>query len=251
MDIPDSKIKSDLTEWYTISNQNHFWVYWRFLAIRKYLSLSNLSSKRIADVGCGIGTLAAQIKSYVPCHIDGFEIEKPRQSEILINSNALDTFSVYDLLTRDIKHVSKYDYIFALDVIEHINDPEEFLKACNDHLKPGGLLVINVPALKRFYSRYDVAAGHFKRYEKEELLRELTNANFTSVRAMYWGLSLLPFLILRNVRVFFSKNIITDGFKPPNKLFNFAMKMLARCECKVLNEPMMGTSLIATATKLN
>ena len=62
-----------------------------------------------------------------------------------------------------------YDLVLLMDVIEHVDDDTAFLKTSLAHLKPGGIVVINVPAHMAFYSKYDEVAGHKRRYSTADL----------------------------------------------------------------------------------
>lgn len=62
-----------------------------------------------------------------------------------------------------------FDAIIYIDVIEHIeHDSEELIKA-SKHLKPGGRLIILVPAHNFLFTKFDKAIGHFRRYNKKML----------------------------------------------------------------------------------
>ena len=50
--------------------------------------------------------------------------------------------------------------------MEHIEDSKGEFKRIQNHLKPGGHLIILVPAYQRLYSEFDKAIGHFRRYNK-------------------------------------------------------------------------------------
>ena len=65
-----------------------------------------------------------------------------------------------------------------MDVLEHIEEPERFLRSVFFHLSPTGRLIINVPALQIFYSKYDTLVGHLRRYDINFLRQELELAGF-------------------------------------------------------------------------
>ena len=58
----------------------------------------------------------------------------------------------------------RYDLICAFDVIEHLEDDRGALRWIADHLHPGGLFLATVPAHPWFFTRHDVAVGHYRRY---------------------------------------------------------------------------------------
>jgi len=64
----------------------------------------------------------------------------------------------------------RFQALMYLDVVEHIEDDAAELKLASDLLKPGGHLIILVPAHQWLYTPFDKAIGHFRRYSRETLL---------------------------------------------------------------------------------
>src|SRR5690606_25250607 len=64
---------------------------------------------------------------------------------------------------------ASFDIVLSLDVLEHIERDEVALSQWVSILKPGGKLVLSVPAHQRKWSNGDVWAGHFRRYDKEPI----------------------------------------------------------------------------------
>src|SRR3989304_4840876 len=108
--------------------------------------------------------------------------------------------------------------IFLFDVLEHIDLTESFLRAALHHLKPGGLLMLNVPSLELLYSRYDTAAGHHRRYRKRTLRVEVEPLGMKVEDIRYWGMSMVPLLLLVKLLLARSADdddaIIRKGFRP-------------------------------------
>ena len=71
-----------------------------------------------------------------------------------------------------------YDTIVCLNVLEHIEDDVVALKNMHSLLKPGGRLVLYVPANPRLYCEIDRGVGHYRRYRIGELSRKMTQAGF-------------------------------------------------------------------------
>jgi hypothetical protein len=68
---------------------------------------------------------------------------------------------------------ARYDsaeFVTLLDVLEHQHDDHEFLSALVRKMSPGSTLLVMVPALPSLWSQWDVALGHFRRYDKGSLL---------------------------------------------------------------------------------
>ena len=64
---------------------------------------------------------------------------------------------------------SSYDAAFLLDVLEHVDDEEGLLKNIFSVLKPGGILVVTVPAHQALFSKHDVFLEHRRRYNRGRL----------------------------------------------------------------------------------
>jgi SAM-dependent methyltransferase len=71
-----------------------------------------------------------------------------------------------------------FDLVVACEVLEHLEDEEAALALWQGWLRPGGRLLLSVPAHARKWSATDVWAGHFRRYEKDGLLHLLDRAGF-------------------------------------------------------------------------
>ena len=71
-----------------------------------------------------------------------------------------------------------YDGIFSVNVMEHLEDDEGFLRRFHAKLKPGGLLNLYAPAGPELYSHLDKLVHHFRRYGRGELEGKLRKAGF-------------------------------------------------------------------------
>ena len=83
------------------------------------------------------------------------------------------------------------DIVTMLDVLEHLRDDSAALDEVRRVLKPGGALVLSVPAYQHLWSAHDEALHHFRRYEKSGLECVLRRAGFTSLRVSF-AMSLMP-----------------------------------------------------------
>jgi SAM-dependent methyltransferase len=64
----------------------------------------------------------------------------------------------------------RFDTVFYIDVLEHIERDREELERAVEHLDPGGHLAILAPAHQSLFSPFDTALGHFRRYSRTSLL---------------------------------------------------------------------------------
>lgn len=71
-----------------------------------------------------------------------------------------------------------FDVLFSFDVLEHIRDDQAALAQWASWLRPGGKLLLSVPARMSHWSPGDDWAGHYRRYERGQLCDMLTAAGF-------------------------------------------------------------------------
>jgi SAM-dependent methyltransferase len=83
-----------------------------------------------------------------------------------------------------------FDVLVACEVLEHIADDRAALEEWRGWLRAGGHLILSVPAHARRWSATDVWAGHFRRYEKEDLRRLFEDAGFEVVELECYGFPL-------------------------------------------------------------
>ena len=81
----------------------------------------------------------------------------------------------------------EYDVVMASDVIEHIKDDRQALKNLFSFLKPGGVLVVTVPAHSHLFGKRDKLWGHYRRYDRNYLLKQLSTLNGNIVSMTYWN----------------------------------------------------------------
>jgi SAM-dependent methyltransferase len=235
------------TEWYEMADENHFWMRWRAeVALRLMDSIGMRRAAPLAalDIGSGAGGFRRQIERATAWKVDITDLNaealraaRPGRGRILY----------YDAAERSPRLVRSYDAVFLFDVIEHVERPAQLLTAALEHLRPGGHLVLNVPALQALFSAYDVAQGHFRRYTRASLSAELQvlPGRLESIR--YWGLALVPLLAIRRLMLGSrpSPDTVRSGFAPPSRAVNRLLSGLGRLERMLLADPPLGTSVMA------
>ncbi len=231
--------------WFDIASARHFWIQRRFEVLHKLTTGFDWPHLKLAEIGSGSGLVQRQFEDYLGAEIDGFDLNEValRQAAGLRSQRFC-----YNIHARSASLHRTYDGIVLFDVIEHIDDDLGFLESAIHHLKPGGFLVINVPALQSLYSSYDKAAGHVRRYSAEELIALVKSAGLKVEQWTYWGKPMLPLLALRKRRLEAMHDadaIIRDGFDSRGALMNAALLTLSRCE--TIPQQSKGTSLMLIA----
>lgn len=119
-------------------------------------------SPKVLDFGAGSGTYADMFKAKGVIMPDCLEPDADLQK--VLSEKGYKTVSDSAKLKPE-----SYDVIYALNVLEHIEDDGEIIKQLSRALKPGGKLVVYVPAFQVLFSTMDKRVGHFRRYKKDRL----------------------------------------------------------------------------------
>ncbi len=237
-------------DWYELADDTHFWMRWRLAVLAALLKEHGLGGgkRRALDIGCGAGTVQRQIEGITDWTVDGTDLNRIALARNAGGRGAVMDYNIFD---RRADLLGSYDAAVLFDVLEHIDDDRAFLGASLDHLRPGGLVLVNVPALQAVYSRYDEVAGHVRRYGRAEVERLLAGAGLQLIDCRFWGMSMVPIAfirkaMLRNVPV---AEVIRRGFHPPSRLADMVLSAAMRVETALLVHPPIGTSIMALAAK--
>ena len=149
----------------------------RYNAYLLDLVQKNAVGESVLDHGAGAGTFA------LPLARDGMHVlcmEPDRNLRTSLEQAGLD---VVDRL--EVVGAGSIDYAYTLNVLEHIDDDAAALRQLHRCLRPGGRLLVYVPAFPLLYSQMDKHVGHFRRYRRKALVELLASAGFDVARARY------------------------------------------------------------------
>ena len=229
--------------YFEIASVDHFWINRRFDVFQRLAGNLVLNAQEIAEIGCGHGLLQRQIEDRHGREVNGFDL-----NEFALKQNVSRRSAVccYDISQKDPTLRRRFDLILLFDVLEHIADEDRFLSALLYHMAPTGKLVVNVPAGQWAYSAYDRADGHVRRYSIQSLRNVASRNNLEIAKWTYWGLPLLPLVVLR--KLWLSRNhdedkIVSTGFDSRTHTINKLLGLLSRCE--PISQTLAGSSLMA------
>jgi SAM-dependent methyltransferase len=92
------------------------------------------------------------------------------------------------------------DLVVAFDILEHIGDDKSASGEMFRVLRPGGVALVAVPCDMELWSEHDVAVGHVRRYERQELVDLLESSGFTLENLNSWNVLLRPVAARRRKR---------------------------------------------------
>lgn len=232
----------------------------RFDLIRRVLRDRN--PQTILEVGCGQGALGARLSTYA----DYLGVEPDEQS-FQVAEQRVTQFGGHVLHGVDavIADDAKFDLVCAFEVLEHLEDDRAALVRWAKLIKPGGAMLLSVPAWQDRFGPMDENVGHFRRYSPDELSVKLTDAGLSSphVQVYGWPLGFALEAVRNRVdgkRLAAAKaegRSVADltaasgrTFQPPNPRVGKAVQ-LATVPFRLLQRtrPNAGIGLIAVATK--
>ena len=232
--------------WFDITSPDHFWIEWRFEALKHLRSTLPPASEPILEIGCGHGVFRQQLEQQFGYSVDGCDLN---MTALEMATPGRGRLLAYDIHERHPELLGRYAAVFLMDVVEHLDDDVAFVRSAAAHGKPGGVVVINVPAHQWLYSGYDTEAGHVRRYNRATMTAIIRKAGLEPIAVRYWGLSLVPLLVARMALMAGSRSdqIIRRGFEPPGETAHRVLKWMKRAETRAFKSPPSGTSVLAVA----
>lgn len=167
----------------------HFWFVGRRALVRGLLARHlGPAPQRLLDVGCGTGHLARELLAA------GHRVAAVDLLPEALAAARADAPGV-GLLRADAGRLplaaGGFDAVTALDVLEHVDDAAA-LAELRRVVRPGGLLVLTVPAAPWLWSHRDEAAGHRRRYTRKRLEAALARAGFAPLELGAYQCALFP-----------------------------------------------------------
>jgi 2-polyprenyl-3-methyl-5-hydroxy-6-metoxy-1,4-benzoquinol methylase len=147
--------------------------------------LRHTKARTFLEVGVGSGRLAALLLSR---GLRGYGIDASQEAIALAQSEL--RHEIADgrirLLCGDIfdTHPTTFervDLALSMMVMEHVEDDVGFVRSITRFIRPGGQLIISVPARRDLWSIEDETVGHVRRYDRADLERTLRTAGLTDI----------------------------------------------------------------------
>ncbi len=224
--------------------RRHWW--WR---ARERLLLRELEARlapgaagAVLDFGCGDGLFLDALRRFGEPY--GIETDTRLLSPDGPWRSRIDTRP----LERDPSQHGRFGLIVALDVLEHIADPQPVVAELTRRLRPGGLFVVTVPAFQQLWTAHDEMNQHVRRYTTAEASTLVASAGLEVIEARYFfvWLALLKWLVVQKER------LLPGSLAPPRVPFapiNAAFHLAARAEQRLLGRghPPFGSSALVIA----
>jgi SAM-dependent methyltransferase len=215
--------------------------FWMYSQMRPFLR------GNILEIGSGIGNISDfLIKEFPSACLSDVRVQYtehlkqhfPKNIVLKIDLVHPEFETVYEEL------LGSFDFVFALNVVEHIKD--DLLAASNmaKLLKPSGKMFILVPAYQWLYNSFDVALEHFRRYNKNKIAR-LNPDGCQPIQSGYFNaFGILGWFIVGSI---FKKKIIPEGNM---SLFNKIVPMVKLFDWVLGNRIGLSVILVTEKTRI-
>jgi SAM-dependent methyltransferase len=184
-------VEQNFSKEYGDWEQWHWWFRGRRQIIRSLLlhELTLPAPRRILSVGCGP---SQGLNWLVPFagpdgEVVGLDLD-PQHGK----SCAKQVTFVAGKLEEAPLAGAQFDVVLALDVLEHLDDDTTGLREVIRLVKPGGLMLLTVPALPSVWGGQDVISHHRRRYTKRSLRQLLNSAQLSGYQIRYFNTLLFP-----------------------------------------------------------
>ena len=154
-----------------------------------YDTIAPHCSGRILEIGSGIGNISRYfLEEGRDIVLSDIRLQYCTQLESQFPGTSVIQIDLVDEKFEDKyqKYLSSFDTVFALNVIEHIENDELAMRNIRKLLRPGGACVILVPAFQFLYNKFDENLLHFRRYNHRSL-GKLMESSFNLTRTFYFN----------------------------------------------------------------
>jgi len=216
-----------------------------------YKELNKLAPGFTLDAGCGTGEysmflaeLGHKVTAFDPSPyaVERFVERGGRQAGVQMEVSTIEDFC----------STKMFNNIVCIEVFEHLAPEYNAMKKLYSLLKPGGMMVISVPATPLLYSEGDRVSGHHRRYSRKAMNRLLGCVAFRKRRLIRYGFPVLFFYLLFQ-RIFLD-NIIIKHFSSSSTGRHEITRQLSKLFPTILfidclNLPFWSTGYVAICRK--
>jgi glycosyltransferase involved in cell wall biosynthesis len=157
----------------------------RYDVVQRMLPPSGVTD--VLEIGCGQGAFGARLARRY--RYLGVEPDKTSWAVAQRRVTAVSSGEVRNVAVEALGD-ERFDLVCAFEVLEHIEDDAAAVKDWAGRLRPGGWLLLSVPADQRRFGPWDELVGHFRRYDSQSITDLLASCGFGEIKVRYYGFPL-------------------------------------------------------------
>lgn len=182
----------------------------------------------LLDVGCGTGKNLEAFSRLLKT----FGTDMSKEALRFCKKRGLKNLALGDGETLPYKK-NTFTIVTALDVVEHTDD-RQILAEIYRVLKPGGYLIVTVPAFQFLWSKWDEVLHHQRRYTTRSLEAVISQTEFVPLKTSYlYSFLLLPILVIRTIKQLISSTKYGSDFTLSHPVINTVMQQVSKLERKI------------------
>lgn len=197
--------------------ERHWWHRQKRRIIHSLINRYHSQPGKVLDVGCGSGKILVELQSQ-GWQAEGVDtvVAQARRRDLKLKK--------INLQTQPLPYRKNYfDLVICLDTLEHMADDRLLMAEMARVVKPGGTIIISVPAYQRLFSYWDTMLGHFRRYNRRTLLQAIPKKTLTPVLVSYFfSFLLLPAIFIRLIKAVFRRRQQSDFGTDPLPVYTHA-----------------------------
>ncbi len=210
--------------------KDHWWFVARLRILLRYLDVKMPASPsvKLLDVGCGTGAvLEALARRY-----DAHGIDSSPDAVAFCRERGLANMKVGFL--EDVAEDGSFDILTFFDVVEHVADDAGLLRNAHRILKPGGHILITVPAFPSLWSRHDEVLHHQRRYTRGHLRSLVEGAGFQIHHLTFFNTILFPVAVVKRFVARLVGSSEANDLQIPGRSVNAGLRSIFAAERHVL-----------------
>lgn len=170
--------------------RTHWWFRGRRRILLAALERAGVEARSVLDVGCGAGANLELLGERFPgAALHGVDVEREPLRACVADRRL--SVSLADAARLPFASAS-FDLVAALDALEHFADDAAALAELHRVCRPGGALLVTVPAFRWLWGSVDELGHHHRRYQRRELVERVEAAGFDVLLDRFFNVWLFP-----------------------------------------------------------
>jgi SAM-dependent methyltransferase len=224
---PDGVFAARRSTQLAVLQESHFWFRGRRCLVAALLRDELRGPQRVLDVGCGAGGMFRWLldNGHEACGVDSSPASLEHAAQ-LVPAGSLHLGEAGRLPFPN----ASFDGVLLLDVLEHTDDAAALAEA-RRVVRPGGWVLVAVPAFQWLWSFRDLDAGHLRRYSRRGIEDVVRRSGLVVERVSYYQWTLFPVFAVTRLAMR-RRRALRDAEESVPRLLNALLAVVNRVEAR-------------------